>query len=91
MFSIKWTDEAKTDLFTLIAFIAQENPFAAESILHHIEESIVPVVNHPYLYRQGRIPGTREIVAHPNYVVVYRVLDETIEVLSVLHSRQEYP
>jgi addiction module RelE/StbE family toxin len=91
MFSIKWTDEAKTDLFTLIAFIAQENPFAAESLLHRIEESIVPVVNHPCLYRQSRIPGTREIVAHPNYVVVYRVLDETIEVLSVLHSRQEYP
>lgn len=91
MLSIKWTDEAKRDLFTLIAFIAEENPFASESLLLRIEESIIPVAEHPYLYRQGRVPGTREIVTHPNYVVVYRVLDEFIEVLSVLHSRQEYP
>lgn len=91
MLSIKWTDEAKTDLFTLIAFIAEENPYAAESLLLRIEESIVPVAEHPYLYRSGRVPGTREIVAHPNYIVVYQVLDDHINVLSVLHSRQEYP
>jgi toxin ParE1/3/4 len=30
-------------------------------------------------------------VAHPNYVVVYRVIDEHIEVMSVLHARQQYP
>ena len=44
-----------------------------------------------YMYRSGRVPGTREIIAHPNYIVVYQVMAERIEVVSVLHARQEYP
>lgn len=91
MLPIKWTDEAKTDLYTLIAFIAEENPYAAESLLEQIEESILPTAEHPYMFRAGRVPGTREIVAHPNYILIYQVLNDAILVLSVVHSRCEYP
>jgi len=28
---------------------------------------------------------------HPNYIVIYQVLSDCIEVLAVLHARQEYP
>lgn len=91
MLPIKWTDEAKTDLYTLIAFIAEENPYAAESLLEQIEESILPTAEHPYMLRAGRVPGTREIVAHPNYILIYQVLNDAILVLSVVHSRCEYP
>jgi len=91
MLPIKWTDEAKTDLYTLIAFIAEENPYAAESLLEQIEESILPTAEHPYMFRAGRVPGTREIVAHPNYILIYQVLNDAIFVLGVVHSRCEYP
>lgn len=43
------------------------------------------------MFRVGRVAGTREIVAHPNYIVVYRVLSDHIDVVAVLHSRQQYP
>ena len=33
-----------------------------------------------------RAPGLREIVAHPNYLVLYR-----IEVVAIVHSRREFP
>jgi toxin ParE1/3/4 len=46
---------------------------------------------HPEMYRVGRMPNTREIVAHPNYIVVYTVLPDRIRVISVLHARQKYP
>lgn len=39
----------------------------------------------------GRVSGTREIVAHPNYVLVYQVGDGVLEVMRVLHARQQYP
>lgn len=45
----------------------------------------------PLAYRPGRVAGTREWVAHPNYIVVYRVGGESIRILNVLHARQEYP
>ncbi|MCP2230494.1 MULTISPECIES: type II toxin-antitoxin system RelE/ParE family toxin [Erwinia] len=91
MLPIKWTDEAKRDLYALIAFIAEENPYAAESLLQQLQESILPVAEHPYMFRAGRVPGTREIVAHPNYILIYKVLNDAILVLGVLHSRREYP
>lgn len=52
---------------------------------------MLPAAEHPYLFPSGRVPGTREIVAHPNYIVVYRVAADRIEVLTVLHARQNYP
>ena len=45
----------------------------------------------PYLFRPGRVAGTREQVVHPNYIVVYQVGNDVIDILRVLHSRQEYP
>lgn len=36
-------------------------------------------------------PGTRELVAHPNYLVVYQVGADAIEVVAVVHARQQYP
>ena len=45
----------------------------------------------PYLFRLGRVAGSREHVVHRNYIVVYQVGDKVIDVLRVLHSRQQYP
>ena len=39
----------------------------------------------------GKVPGTREIVAHPNYIIIYQVSENTVDVLRVLHSRQQFP
>ncbi|MFZ6734055.1 type II toxin-antitoxin system RelE/ParE family toxin [Undibacterium sp. Ji42W] len=46
---------------------------------------------HPLLFRSGRVAGTREVVVHPNYILVFRVTVSAVEILNVLHSRQQYP
>ncbi|HCF3424996.1 TPA: type II toxin-antitoxin system RelE/ParE family toxin [Pseudomonas aeruginosa] len=57
-----------------------------------LEASVLPVSEHPYLYRQNeRTPGLREIIAHPNYLVLYRVAESHIEVVAVVHARREFP
>lgn len=40
--------------------------------------------------RLGRVLNTGEIIVHPNYLAIYRLTDR-IEILSVLHARQQYP
>ncbi|WP_099456537.1 type II toxin-antitoxin system RelE/ParE family toxin [Pseudomonas amygdali] len=60
-------------------------------MLERLQSAILPVADHPYLYRPGRVAGTRELVAHPNYVLVYRVTLERIEVVNVIHARKESP
>ncbi|WP_162071061.1 type II toxin-antitoxin system RelE/ParE family toxin [Burkholderia sp. THE68] len=74
-----------------MAFIAQRSPIAATKLFDQILDSVVPASEHPYLFREGRVAGTREIVAHPNYIVIYRVIVDAIVVVQVLHAREEYP
>jgi toxin ParE1/3/4 len=92
MLPIIWKNSARSDLAKIVRYIAMTNPQAARRMRQRLQEAILPVVEHPYLYRQSeRVPGTREIVAHPNYIVVYQVKADSIDVLRVLHSRQQYP
>ena len=89
--SISWSVVALDDLDEITDYIAEFDVHAAIDMHNVIEGSVQPASDYPYLFREGRIPGTREIVAHPNYIVVYKVTDTAIEVVNVLHSRQEYP
>ena len=46
---------------------------------------------HPKLGRAGRVTGTRELVVHPNYILIYRIVGESVEVLRVKHAAQKWP
>ena len=41
--------------------------------------------------RVGRIKGTRELVAHPNYLLFYRIKHNRVEILRVKHAAQQLP
>lgn len=91
MLPIIWRASARADLAAIIRYIAEHDIPAARRLKSHLESVVLPLAEHPYLYRPGRVPGTRELVAHPNFILVYRVKADCVEVVSVLHSRQEYP
>lgn len=88
---INWTDEAKLDLLEILAYIDDKNPQAADSLESQILGAIEQLPAHPFLYRSGKVSATREIVVHPNYLVIYRVMTNDIQILNVLHARQQYP
>ncbi|MFT4195096.1 type II toxin-antitoxin system RelE/ParE family toxin [Ottowia sp.] len=92
MLPIFWLESADADLDRIIGYIAQRNYPAAERLWHRLRESVLPLAEHPYLYRQSeRVPGLREIVAHPNYLVLYRVTATHVEVVGVVHARRNFP
>ena len=91
MQTVRWSDEATTDLVEIIDFIEQRNAAAAQVLHAAIIQSAENLPLMPYLFRPGRVAGTREHVVHPNYIVVYQVGDEAVDILRVLHSRQQYP
>ncbi|MEO8716518.1 MAG: type II toxin-antitoxin system RelE/ParE family toxin [Acetobacteraceae bacterium] len=88
---IVWRAEARRNLAAIVRYIADHNPPAARRMKARIEVAVLPLAARPYLYRPGRVPGTREIVVHPNYIVVYRVTAHRIEITDVLHARRQYP
>ena len=87
---VEWRPLARAQLSEILEYISDRNLVAASELYKNIEAAISALPQHPYLYRFGRGPGTREIVVHPNYLVVYRVTNR-IEIVTVLHARQEYP
>jgi toxin ParE1/3/4 len=86
-----WRASALDDLETIISYIAERNAAAAERLQSAIEACAEGLRDRPLLYRPGRMKGTREAVVHPNYILIYEVGDETVEVVAVVHSRQQYP
>lgn len=88
---IEWNLSARADLATIIGFIAEQNTYAARALKAQIEAAPLPLSDHPYLGRAGRVPGTRELLAHPNYWLIYQVTASTVEILAVVHARQQYP
>ncbi len=92
-YRVEWRPMACEDLRGIVRTIGKDNPARAKSFGRELRAKVKPLVRHPELGRPGRVPGIRELVAHPNTIVFYRVLDEarTVQVLRVKHAAQQMP
>jgi toxin ParE1/3/4 len=92
MLAIEWRPDARLDLIEILDFIASHNLTAAIELEALISRALEHLPFHPYLFKQSdRVKGLREIVVHPNYIVLYQVTNSAVIVVSVVHSRREYP
>ena len=90
MLQIIWNREAENDLAEIVEYLGNRNPGAAFDLVREIKKRIARLPRTPYLYRVGRVAGTRELVVHQNYIVVYQVTSHSIKILSVLHARKQF-
>lgn len=91
MLRLKWRPLAEEDLLGILEFIGEDDPDAALALVHTIREKAEGLKVRPRLYRAGRVSGTREMVVHHNYIVVYSADTEVVEILTVKHARQHWP
>jgi len=91
MHNLRWTDTATANLLAILKYIGADNPDAAEEIEGEIKAITSKLRQFPKMYKEGRVASTRELVVRPNYIVVYTTDDETITILRVLHSAQQWP
>ena len=81
---------AEADLNSIIDYIAQDNPVRAETFGKELRAKAGQLAAQPNMGRTGRpgLPaGVHELVAHRNYILFYRVLDNarTVEILRIKH------
>ncbi len=89
---VRWLKRALQNLDAEAAYIAQENPKAANECVSNIFKSVQQLANHPSIGRAGRVFGTRELViTHYPYIVPYRIKDDVVEVLRVFHTSRKWP
>jgi len=86
-----WTRLAREDRKAIREYIAADNPSAALDLDELLSEKAARLVDHPGLGRPGRLQGTRELVAHRNYILIYDVAGNLVRVLRVLHAARQWP
>jgi toxin ParE1/3/4 len=70
----------------IAGFIAQDNPTRATSFVLELQAAVTQLQAHPGMGRAGRVPGTRELVLHKNYIAIYRMRGEYVEILRLNHA-----
>jgi toxin ParE1/3/4 len=89
---LEWRAHARTDLLEIVSYIADDNPDAAQALKDAIEAQVAALPDHPKLFKAStRVKGLRELVAHSNYVVLYRETATLVEVVNVVHARRQFP
>lgn len=89
---VRWTAEALDALAAIIDFIEAENPDAAFALGDRILTTTETLLaGHPHAGRPGRVEGTRELVVHPSYLIVYRASGTEVQILSVRHAARAWP
>lgn len=86
--ALKWTKTALRSVDEIAGFIAKDNPTRATSFVRELKDAVTKLQVHPGMGRAGRVPGTRELVLHKNYIAIYRVRGEDVEILRLHHVAQ---
>jgi toxin ParE1/3/4 len=86
-----WTPEAIQDRDDIYDCIEADNPAAALALDDLFSEKAMLLVEQPGMGRPGRVPGTRELVAHRSYILVYDLVGDLVRVLNVIHAARQWP
>ena len=75
-----WTRQAEQDRADIWDYIAADNPVAAARLSEH-----------PKMGKPGRVAGTRELIPHESYRMVYEIHGETVWLLVLIHTARQWP
>jgi addiction module RelE/StbE family toxin len=91
MAEIVWTEEALSDLEAIGAYFERTSPQYASAVVGRLYSSVEQLVEYPKIGR--KVPeidheSLRELIVE-DYRIVYQLQEERIEIVTVLHSRQD--
>lgn len=87
-----WFKSAILDLISVRDYITHDNPQAAQQVVQRIKDKVSLLSEQPGIGRPGRVPNTKELlVDRTPFILPYRVRDNKIEILRVLHTSRRWP
>lgn len=88
---VHWSDDAERDLADIIDYIGENNPSAAEKMEALLHVAAARLTDFPFIGRTGILPGTRELIPHPSYRMIYQVRDADIVIHALVHTARQWP
>jgi|TARA_R110001583_G_scaffold39741_2_gene127290 addiction module RelE/StbE family toxin len=86
-----WTPQASRDRVDIWDYIANNNPQAAVRMDALFSDAVARLADHPELGQAGIIPGTRELIPHDSYRLVYEVSGDAVWILALVHASRQWP
>lgn len=86
-----WTPEAQLDRADIWEYIATDNPRAASKMDELFSEAASRLTEHAMLGKTGAIPGTRDLIPHESYRLVYEISSDTVWILTLVHTARQWP
>lgn len=87
-YTIVFTELAIQDLQKIRDYIGKKNPSAASRVAIQIIAACDRLEYLPERGRPGIVTGTREIMSCWPYAIVYRIINQNVEILRVWHMAQ---
>jgi toxin ParE1/3/4 len=90
---VVWAPRAKRDLADVWDYYARvASVEVADNLLREINEAAARLSRNALRWRARNelMPRLRSTLVHP-YVIFYRVGDETVQIVRVLHGRRNFP
>ena len=85
---LRWTNRAIGRLDAIAAYIAKDSPTRAKTFTQELRKK-VDVLKSQQIGTAWKIFGTRQYVLHPNYIAIYKVKGNEVQILTILHSAKE--
>lgn len=89
--NVIWTPEAEQDRIEVVNHIAADNLRAAAKMDELFGLAAARLAKLPKSGRPAKIPGTRELIPHESYRLVYEIDDDTVWILALVHTSRQWP
>jgi toxin ParE1/3/4 len=88
----RWSRRALRNLSEIHAYIADDNPAAADRQIALFFRSAEGLLTFPGKGRPGRTKGTREfVVPGTSHIIVYEILESAVFIIAILHGARRWP
>ena len=88
---VAWTPEAAQDRRDIWDFLFEKNPQAAADMDRRFSSAVLGLAKHPEIGPLGMITGTREVIPHPSYRLVYQLEPDVVRVVALVHTARQWP
>jgi toxin ParE1/3/4 len=88
---VVWTPEAVSDRLAIWEYIEARHPPAAARMDALFSDAADRLSDFPEQGRPGIVPGTRELIPHEHYRLVYELEPDTVWILALVHTSRLWP
>ncbi|NQD92659.1 type II toxin-antitoxin system RelE/ParE family toxin [Pseudomonas sp. CrR25] len=88
---VVWTPEALQDRLDIWEYIVADNPRAAVHVDELFSAAAASLADFPDKGGLGTVAGTRELIPHENYRLVYQTESDAVWILALVHAARMWP